>query len=232
MKSDLEVDFTAVGTDKTERETFVAAALTVGFELAENTPGISNVYSIEKRPEAGEAGDVKFYLPTSYGGLSIQHLAQIWLDPLQSMRDAEGLPARIKQSREHHQQKIFSEVFEETYLFAAVAHIRMYSKGAIKIPDVYTISDEEKHSLSILDTFQGRFKTHRNEKELAALIKEMIKHWKPAMVGWIKAYREHLLELQNLWLEAPAAIKIERPGQQPLIIPKGKNFKTLLNRWT
>lgn len=232
MKSDLSVDFTAVGTDRVERETFIAAALTVGFELADNTPKISNVYQIDCRPEPGQAGDVRFYLPTSYHGLSVQRLAEIWLAPEQPMRDAEGLPARISSAGQEQDRYLLNQEFEMLYLFTAVAHIRFYSKGRISIPDVYSVTDEEQHAADQLDRFQDRFIPADTAHKRQKLVQDIQRYWKPAMVAWIKAYRGHLLELKNLWREAPTAIKIERPGQLPIILPKGKNFATLLKRWT
>jgi hypothetical protein len=232
MKGNIEIDFTSVGTDKNDRKHFVAAAFALGFEMAENTSGITNVYSKAKSYERGEPGDVSFLLSTALRRISINAFVEVWLDPNQALNDAEGLPARILSANDAQKLIMVSDSFELTYMKAAIAHIRHYSKGLIRLPDVYEPSGEEIAATEFLDDIQQKISkasTERFRRNIALLV---TKHWKPAMVAWIKAYRGHLLELEHLWKEAPESISIDTGGRFPLIIPRGPKFKQMLERWT
>ena len=55
-------EFVTVHTDLDERSFFIAAAMTCGFRLADNTPGLTNVYSTDETFERGQSGDVRMML--------------------------------------------------------------------------------------------------------------------------------------------------------------------------
>ena len=224
--------FTAVGTDTHERLYFVAAALTIGFELADNTPKCSNVFSVDKKYDPGEPGDVRYYIDVNKGELNINEFVKVWKNREPALREAEAFPGLILLSDDGQNLVKVVQEFDRTYLRAAVATMRQFSLRRISVPDLYNELTEEAKALQTLDTFVTRLETMRTKAEREKAAQLLCTHWRPAMSGWVKAWHKNYLELRNLWKTAPEAIKIERRGLPPLVIPKGPKFKEMLERWT
>lgn len=233
MKHEIGSAFTGVGSDTDERYHFVAALFAVGFDLADGTPGITHVYSSKNKYERGQTGDIRYIFAAQFRGININAFVDTWKNPEQALRDAEGLPARIKTTATGKELLKLSQRFELLYLQAAVGHMRLASLSRI---DCTGFSAEpnsvESTATDYLDTVAQRIESAVTPKQRDAIAKAVVKHWRPAMVSWLKAYRGHLLELRNLWKEAPESIKIDTGDRFPIIIPKGPKFKQLLNRWT
>ena len=233
MKHEIGQAFTGVGSDTNDRYHFVAALFAIGFELADKTPGITHVYSSEKKFEPGQMGDVRYIFAANFNGININAFVETWMNPDQALRDAEGLTARIRSADSAKKALECGQQFELTYLRAAIAHMRLVSQGRINCDGFdYEENSIEQQSTEFLDGVGHRIEQALTSKQRDTVAKAIFKHWKPAMVSWIKAYQGHLLELKNLWKEAPEAIKIDTGGRYPLIIPKGPKFKQLLERWT
>ena len=228
------VSFNAVNPDTDARFTFVAAALAMGFKMADHTPGLSNVYSKSRRYEPGEPGDLRYYLTIANNQISLDELGGTWVNPRQALVDADALPERIKLAKDADQLQSLVTGFDTIYQKAAVGHMRYMAKGQLSMPDAdLNPTQEESAALESLDRFRLTLEQVRTPQERKAAVQILLRHWKPAMVGWLRAFKGHHLELQNLWHHAPAAIKIERPNSKfPLVIPKGPKFNEMLQRWT
>ncbi|HAG05865.1 MAG TPA: hypothetical protein DCG68_03285 [Cryomorphaceae bacterium] len=201
--------------------------------MADGTPGLSNVYTTDRPFEPGEPGDLRYYLAVKNQGLSLTQFGHVWNDPDSSLQNAEALTARIKLATEGEAIQKITVEFDEIYQKAALGHMRLLSLGRLRMPDASLYPETaEKHALEALNGFRDVLAVLRDDKGRNNAIRALNKHWKPAMVGWLRAYRGHLLELRNLWKIAPEAIKIHRPGKMPLVIPKGPKFKEMLTRWT
>lgn len=228
--------FTTTGADRDERLTFAAAAVTLGYDLAEGTPKISNCYDTQNRYEPGEPGDIRFYLPLLAHGININELIRVWKNPGAALDAAADLPERIDRANDAHTLAAVVEIAEETYLSAACAYMRLLSLGRVQnSPAMGAPTREERRAVEFLDTLtealQSPEMTHdRHRRNYATKI---VEHWPRAMFAWMRAYKGNLLELRNLWKEVPPAIKIERPGMKfPLVLEKGPRFQELLNKWT
>lgn len=233
MKSDLSVGFTAIRGETDEQFLFAAAAITLGFELAENTPQVSNTYTAARKYEPGEPGDIRYYMPYQKGAILIEDLISVWLNPKEALDEASNLPGRIlTASRDGKAMQELLNGFDIVYLRAVVAHLRLFQLSRISLPDTHEGNSEERDALDYLDTFASRIDTARDPKTAKALSAALSKAWKPAMVGWIKAFKKNYLELRNLWKQAPPTLKIQRNGLPPLVLHKGPKFKQLLERWT
>ena len=233
MKSEIGTSFSPINSDTDERNFFCAALFAVGFSLADGLPGITHQYSSDHKSERGEPGDVRYLFGGTYRGIPINAFVETWKDPNQALRDAEGLPARIRMAHTGKDMLDVSQRFELNYLRAAVAHMRLASLGRIDCSGFsYDESDDERVATTYLDTAAERLEQATTPKHKEVLAKLIFKHWKPAMVSYLKAYRGHVLELNNLWRDAPESIKIDTGERFPIIIPKGKNFKKLIERWT
>tara|TARA_R110000772_G_scaffold78559_1_gene168570 strand:- start:23514 stop:24215 length:702 start_codon:yes stop_codon:yes gene_type:complete len=233
MSTKIGTTFTPVGSDTDERNYFVAALFAIGFSLADNSPGITHVYSAERKYEHEQRGDVRYLFNGKFHGIPVNDFIATWKNPDQALRDAEGLPARIRSADTPLLMLDVSRRFELVYLRAAIAHMRLVSLGRINAAGFdYEANDQEKASTDFLDTAASRLEQAHTPKHREVLAKTIFKHWKPAMVSWLKAYRGHVLELNNLWKEAPESIKIDTGDRFPIIIPKGPKFKQLLERWT
>lgn len=233
MKDDVKVSFTTVGTDKDQRKHFIAAAFALGFEMADGTTGCSNVYSSSQKFEPGQPGEIRYMLALDVDRISINAFVEVWLDPYQALNDAEGLPARILSASDSQQLIKCAEKFNLNYMRAAIAHIQLYSKGQIRIPNCdYAVNLEEEKAIDYLDSVSSLIAKAHDSRSKAKIVQGIKKHWKPAMIAWIKAYRGNLLELGNLWKEAPESISIDTGGRFPLVIPRGPKFKQMLQRWT
>lgn len=231
MESEI-ASFTAVGTDTDERFYFIAAALTLGFELAEGTPQVSNVYSVDKRFEPGEFGDVRMYLDIQKGGLSINHLVETWINPDHALKESETIIGLILTADNSGKLMGAIQSFDFLYTQAAVASMRKYSLRRISVPDPHNVNDLERVSITALDKFSEELEGATDKKGREKAAKVVAANWNPAMVAWVKAWIANYLEIKNLWKDAPAAIKIKRNGLPPLVIPKGPKFKEMLQRWT
>lgn len=232
MKADLSVQFTTVKGDTDERYYFAAAAQTVGFELVENTPKISNTYSTERVYEPGEPGDVRYYLPWQKGRIMIEDLVEVWLEPAPALREAEGFLQRILHARDADALHQVCSDFDLMYQKAVIAHMRLMMLGKIRLPDLDPDVPEEVEALQILDKFTANLETALTDKDRKKAAQLLKKHWQPALAGWLKAYRSNFLELRNLWVDIPQTLKIARKGRLPLILPKGPKFREMLERWT
>ncbi len=228
------VSFNAVSPDTDARFSFVAAALAMGFKMADHTPGLSNVYSKERRYEPGEPGDLRYFLTIANNQISLDDLGETWVNPKQALVDAEALPDRIKLAQNADELQRLLSRFDTLYQKAAVGHMRFLSKGMIAMPDSdLNPNKQEKAALKELDGFRVTLEKLRTSQDRKNAVATLVKHWKPAMVAWLRAFKGHHLELKNLWHHAPAAIKIERPNSRfPLVIPKGPKFNEMLQRWT
>lgn len=229
----MQKSFKPIGTDTDDRFRFVAACFTVGFDFAEGTPGISQTYSKSKPYERGQPGDYRFFLNTSVNGISSKDVAAAWLKPDPALMAAEALPVRIEQATDAKAMQKLTLDFEHVYLSAVVAHLKLFSQGRLKVSGGVEPTREEKAALEALDTFGNRLQNMRTAGERKSARGLLAKHWKAAMVGWIRAYHANTIEVSNLYKEAPEFIKIERPGAKfPLVLPKNENLEKCLKRWT
>lgn len=241
------VKFTTVKlTDTDERFYFAAACLTFGFELSEFTPGLQNVYDRDKKVEQGAPGDCRIYLPvTSQGGIEMEALVSIWRDPTEDLTDAEALRGQFSTATTFHDLMVLSELIANLQVAVALAHIRAFSLKKFAIHEPMEILPAEKNAIDVLDSMPGRIIGHgaRTDPHAHALKikREFDAVWDPtcsmpqgpAMAGWVKYWIQNYLEIRNLWRKAPRALKIDRgEGRAPLVIPEGKNFNAMLERWT
>ena len=228
------VGFKAQPVDKDDRLAFVAAATTIGFELCEGTPKVSNVYDQDHPYEQGQPGDVRMYLPQLANQININEFIEVWNNPRPAFLAAEAFHQRIKTAKDGQQLVEVVHAFQPMYLSAVVAHMKEFSRGCIDMPDVWEIAKEEQYGLDTLDKFEiTHLETALQQKDRNRAAGVMVRCWRPAMVAWLKAYRQNRLELSNLWQEVPQAIRIKRGhGLPPLVLERGPKFKELLERWT
>jgi hypothetical protein len=228
------VGFKAQPVDKDDRLAFVAAATTIGFELCEGTPKVSNVYDQGHPFEPGQPGDVRMYLPQLANDININEFIEVWNDPEAAFRSAEAFPQRIKGAKDGQKLVEIVHAFQPVYLSAVVAHMKELSRGRIAVPDVWEIGKEEQYGIDTLDKFEAtHLESAIEQKDRNRAASVMIRCWRPAMFGWLKAYRQNRLELSNLWQDVPQAIRIKRGhGLPPLVLERGPKFKELLERWT
>lgn len=232
MKSDLSVRFTGIAGDTVERFHFAAAAQTLGFDFVEHTPKVSNTYSKEKHYEPGEPGDIRYYLDSFKHGLLLEDLVEVWLKPELALEEAKAFPGRILGAKDADLIQEVSLSFNIVYLKSVTAHMRLYSLSRIGLPNIDPENDQEREALNALDGFPSRLEVMRDAKDRKNAVSFSSKHWSPAHVGWLKAFRSNYLELRNLWKEVPSSLKIAREGLPPLVLPRGPKFKEMLERWT
>jgi hypothetical protein len=226
------IGFRAVSNDKDSRIGFAAAAVSIGFDLVDNTPGVSNVYSAENKYEPEQPGDVRYYLPLSSGAVQISEIASVWLDPRQALERAEALPQRITSANNGQELAKICVEFDSIYIGAAVAHMRLFSLSRITLPTIAP-TDEETQAVEYLDGFARALEDCYEASARKKATKALHQKWKPAMISWIRAYKANYLELSNLWKEVPKSLKIARGnGLPPLVLPQGPKFDQMLKRWT
>lgn len=210
---------------------FHAACVTVGIPLEENTPGVSNVYSNAAQWKDKAPGDVTYFLSQS-SGLNPLAIAEIWLNPKEALDDSLALPSLLIGARTIDELKEAGQSVSEMTIRGAVAHMALFCSGKYKLPSL-DLLDEERRAIEILDAIPRSLElaktVGRSGANAAAKVTEA---WKPAMVGWVKAWVSNYRELTHVWKSARPALKIERENQLPLIIPKGPQFAQLLRRWT
>ena len=226
------IGFRAVSNDKDSRLGFAAAAVSVGFDLVDNTPGVSNVYSAENKYEPEQPGDVRYYLPLASGAVQVSEIAGIWLDPQPALERAEALPQRIASANNGQELAKTCIEFDSIYIGAAVAHMRLFSLSKIRIPTIAP-GKEETDAVEYLDAFARSLEDCYEAASRKKAVKLLREKWKPAMISWLRAYKANYLELSNLWKEVPKSLKIERGnGLPPLVLPQGPKFEQMLKRWT
>ena len=235
-------EFVTVQSDTEERSYFVAAALTCGFDLAENTPMISNTYSLNDKYERGQFGDVRMLLEArSADGIPLPLFAKVWRDWDEPMTQATEIARRVNEA--DTTQKVMNLIqgeddwpgVEWLIFTSALAHMRLFTLRRISLPNLNAASDEEIEAANILDGIAERFSdpSKNNKRMRLALAKSVAASWKPAMVSWVKAFTVNYLEIRDIWRKAPESIKIDRgEGRLPLVIPKGPDFKKMLDKWT
>ena len=234
--------FVAVKTDLDERAYFIAAALTCGFNLAENSPQITNTYSKDDVYERGQSGDVRMLIePRSKDGVPLPLLAKTWRDWDEPMNQATEIPRRIADA--DNDQKVMALIsgsddwpgIEWLVFASALVHMRLFSLGKIALPDNNPASDEEKEAVAIIDGITARISdpTKAMKRNRTDLAKSVASAWRPAMVCWVKAFTLNYIEIRDVWKEAPKSIKISRgEGRLPLVLPKGPNFARDLKAYT
>ena len=224
--------FKPIGIDTDERFAFVSACFTLGFEFAKSTPGVSQTFSRDKPYEPGENGDVRFYLDTASNSVSIREITAAWLKPDPALMAAEALPVRIEQAKDAQLMQKLVLDFEHVYLCAIAAHMLLFSQGRLKVSGGITPTREEKAALEALDGFGDTLKHMRSSADRKGARNLLARHWKAAMVGWIRAYHANTIQVANLWKEAPEFIKVDKPGAKfPLVLPKNENLEKCLKRW-
>ena len=226
------IGFRAIPGDKEDRVGFAAAAVSVGFELVDNTPGVSNVYSTENKYDPEEQGDIRYYIPLQKGALEVSDIAKIWIEPGDQLKIAEQLPSRITGAKTAQDLAKLCVEFDGIYLGTALAHMRLFSLSRISLAG-YEPGREEVKAIDFLDSFSRHLEDCVDPGSRKNASNLLIKHWRPAMMSWLRAYKANYLELSNLWKEVPKSIKISRGnGLPPLVIPQGPKFEQMLKRWT
>jgi hypothetical protein len=210
----------------------VACCFTLGFDFAKGTPGLSQTFTKSKPYQVDQPGDVRFYLDTTANGISIREIAQAWLKPDGALMSAEALPVRIEQATDAQAMQKLVLDFEHVYMGAIAAHILLFSQGRLKVSGGITATREEKAAIEAMDGFGNILSHMRTAANRKAARNTLARHWKAAMVGWIRAYHSNTVQIVNLWKEAPEFIKVERPGSKlPLVLPKNENLERCLKRW-
>ena len=175
--------FTAVGVaDRDERFYFCAAAATFGFSLAEMTPGLTNVYSVDRKYDPDEPGDVRAFLPLeSADGISLAGLSQVWVDWESDLNEAATLPARLSHCLSNQDFMEVAELVKELAISCAIANMRLFSLRRFGINDPQNVTQSEQEAIERLDALPGMIaqKTAdpaRHGARMAAIIKEI---WNP-----------------------------------------------------
>jgi hypothetical protein len=207
---------------------FAAACLTCGVELEKGTPGVDNVYSKAVKYDPDEPGSISFYLSDKQG-INPLALAKVWTTWTPDLDEAATIPARILAIRTQDDANEVAGLIEQLTVLSAVAHMRLFSLSRFSIDSPH-VSEAESAAARKLSDFPDLLrKNPRTAKK--TLVKAVFECWQPAMFAWVKAWISNYREIRDLWQSARPAIKFEREGRLPLVIPKGKNFETLIRRW-
>jgi hypothetical protein len=206
---------------------FLAACATVGIELQKGSPGVSNCYSLEKKYEQGEPGELSYHL--SDGGINPLAIAKVWLAPDSDMAEAAALPSRLIACKTPDEWGSIADDLEVLHLLAGVCHMRMFSERKFAV-DTLTVSDNEERAAQYLSGLSAAMKREKRRNG-AAIAAKLSEAWQPAMFAWVKAWIFNYRELRDIWQSARPSIKIDRGDDFPLVIPKGKDFARLMKRW-
>ena len=209
---------------------FLACCATAGVKLETDAKGISNTYSKDQKYDPDEPGDIHYYL-SKRQGINPPALAFIWKNPDHDLQEAAQLDGRIRNCKSPDDWEDIVDDVEALSFNSAIANISLFASGKRNV-DSSSVSAEETLAAEILDKLPERMRINKKLPK-AAFADELKKHWEPAMSAWIKAWIANYLELRHIWKVAGKSIKIERPDEPfPLIIPKGKDARMLLRRWT
>lgn len=208
---------------------FLAACATVGIGLQKGTPGISNTYSLERKYDPEEPGDISFCI-SSQNGRNPLAIAKIWRDPSPDFIEAAGLKQALLKCKDAEQWGKLASDVDALNFNCGIGSMSLFASGKFTV-DSITVSDQEREASLLLHQLPEAMRrgSYKDAGRVAAKLSEA---WNPAMFAWVKAWISNYHELRDAWKAARPAIKIERDGAFPLIIPKGKDFYKLLKRWT
>jgi hypothetical protein len=207
---------------------FVAACATVGIGLQQGSPGITNVYTHERKYDPDEPGEVRYILSDT-DGYSPLCISKAWRDPEQNLAEAKDLPSRILKCKTLDDwQKIASDL-DTLHTFCGVAHMKLFSQNKFAV-DSLSVSDEEELAAQFLSDLPAAMLLEplKNKQRIAKRVEDT---WPRAMFAWVKAWIGHYRASAEHWKHGHKAIKIDRGDDFPLIIPKGKDFERLMKRW-
>jgi hypothetical protein len=214
----------------TECPKFLAACLTVGIELQEGTPKISNTYSKSRKYDPDEPGDIHYYLSDEQG-INPHAVAKVWLNPDPDLQEASTLSVQLIKCSNVDDWMQLSDDIGALMVNCAVGHMKHFTEAKFSI-DRLLVSDQERIAAERLDSIPQMMRDSaraRNGGKIAAILNDT---WRPAMFAWVKAFAANYAENRDIWKLARPSIKFERDnGAFPLIIPKGKDFSKLVRRW-
>jgi hypothetical protein len=208
---------------------FVAACATVGIGLQKGSPGITNIYTHERKYDPDEPGDIR-YLLSDRDGESPLSVSKAWRDPELNLAEATQLTSRILKCKTADDWAKIADDLDILHTWCGVAHMKLFSQNKFAV-DSLTPSDEEKQAAQFLSDLPAAMRANplKNKGRIAARITEA---WPRSMFSWVKAWIGQYRALQgDGWKTARKSIKIDRDDQFPLIIPKGKDFERLMKRW-
>ena len=213
----------------TECPKFVAACFTAGIEFQKGTPGISNTYTKGRKYDPNEPGDIKFYLSDDQG-INPHAIARAWLWPDRELETVAQIFNQLTSCRDFDLWQELANELEASVLLSGVAHMSLFCRRTFSV-DKADASLSEVEAARILDEIPKAMRraTSMNGASVAIKVKAA---WNPAMFAWVKAWISNYKGIAGAWKHANPSIKIDRPGHlMPLVIPKGKDFKRLLQRW-
>ncbi len=212
----------------TECPRFVAMCATLGVELVPGTPGVSNVYDVSRKYDPEEPGNVSFYL-SDKNGINPLAVAKVWLNPDDELQECALLPQRLLARHDPESWKKLADDIETLHVTGAVATVRKFTQNKFPV-DSRSISDAEIRAAQVMSGFSEamtRDESRRGDKHAARLSE----NWNASMFCWVKAWIQNYTETKDAWQSARPAIKIEREGRFPLIVPRGRDFAKLLRKW-
>lgn len=207
---------------------FAAACFTCGVELEKGTPGFDNVYSKAVKYDPDEPGSVSIYLSDKQG-INPLALAKVWVNWTPDLEEAKTIPARLLSVRTQDEANQLADAIEQLTILSAVAHVRLFSLSRFGIDSPH-VSEVETQAAITLDAFPALLRSNPRST-VQSRAARLVNSWQPAMFAWVKAWIANYREIRDLWQHARPAIKFEREGRLPLVIPKGAQFEKLMKRW-
>lgn len=212
----------------TECPRFVAACATVGIGLQEGSPGITNVYTTGKKYDPDEPGEVR-YLLSDKNCLSPLCVSKAWRDPELNLMEATQLSSRILKCRDVQEWNQIASDLDILHTYCGVAHMKLFSQNKFSV-DSLSVSDAEEKAAQFLSDLPSQMIANPL-KNKCKIVKMLDDAWPRSMFAWTKAWIGHYAASKHHWRSAQQAIKIEREGKFPLVIPKGPQFERLMKRW-
>lgn len=207
---------------------FVAACSAVGVGLQKGSPGITNVYTKGRKYDPDEPGEVRYIL-SDQDGISPLCISKAWRDPELNLIEAEQLPSRILKCRDAQQWSLIASDLDILHTYCGIAHMKMFSQNKFSV-DQLEVTLEEQRAAQLLSDLPAKMLSEplKDRSAIASIVREA---WPKSMHAWVKAWIGHYRASGEHWKTAQQAIKIEREGKFPLVIPKGKDFERLMKRW-
>lgn len=208
---------------------FVACCATLGIELQDGSPKISNVYDVSRKYDPDEPGEVSYLLSDKSQVANPLAVAKVWEDPSKDLIECAAIQTRLSSCRSIDDWNKLSDDVEALHVWGAVAHIKLFTQNKFAI-DSRTVSDAEEQAAQWISDLAQTIRRSRPGAG-PGIAAKFAANWTPAMFAWVKAWVANYVELRDVWKAARPAIKIDRGDDFPLIIPKGKNFAKMMKRW-
>ena len=220
-----------------------AALITVGIPMADgNTPGIDNVYSLEKpwsdsggkfNLDTGEIvvepdylGESKFYMrPRNAAGLDAHALLRYWNNTDEVASEIYDIERRFEAADNSTARYQLKVDLESLIPAAQICYMKQATKEVpVGTWDRYEDNADNRAAEERLSNLSSKITLP--SANLTELLKEYRRDFIPAMHASIRQYMENFLTLRSIMSKTLPAIRLRDLSQSrfPLVLPLSKHF--------